>query len=234
MFSYAVATHWGTSSTSSTPDQVFLVVIDPSLTPTRSVSLLSVNDGPRIARVTPERAAQLSVTDGDAVPLAELGARIKAAGLAVHGADYLFYLPAEHQVLLRSETAASGIRQLTDADEALFARFADEASEDDLDDAFVELDHWKVFGAIVEGRLVSAASAYPWDGSTLADVGVITLPEFRGRGLARATVRALSASALNDGFEPQYRCQLDHAASVALAASAGFALFGEWDVVVEH
>ena len=88
-----------------------------------------------------------------------------------------------------------------------------------------------MFGTILDGRLVSAASMYPWDGSRLADLGVITLPEFRGRGLGRATVRAMSALAIDRGYEPQYRCQFDNASSVALAASAGFALFGDWDVV---
>jgi len=41
----------------------------------------------------------------------------------------------------------------------------------------------------------------------------------------------MSALAIESGYEPQYRCQFDNASSVALAASAGFALFGDWDVV---
>ena len=65
----------------------------------------------------------------------------------------------------------------------------------------------------------------------LADLGVITLPEFRGRGLARATVLAMAADALERGYEPQYRCQLDNAPSVALALASGFRRFGEWIVV---
>lgn len=72
---------------------------------------------------------------------------------------------------------------------------------------------------------------YPWRETRLADLGVITLPAFRGRGLATRTVRAISAQAIADGYEPQYRCQLDNAASIALAAAAGFARFGEWDVM---
>jgi predicted GNAT family acetyltransferase len=100
-----------------------------------------------------------------------------------------------------------------------------------MDDAFVELGHWLVMGTFADGRLVCAASMYPWRGTHLADVGVITLPGYRGRGLGRRTVRALSARALAEGYEPQYRCQLDNMPSAALARAAGFAQFGTWNVI---
>ena len=72
---------------------------------------------------------------------------------------------------------------------------------------------------------------YPWDGTRLADLGVITLAEFRGRGLARETVLAMSADALRRGYEPQYRCQLDNAPSVALALASEFRRFGDRAVI---
>jgi predicted GNAT family acetyltransferase len=62
---------------------------------------------------------------------------------------------------------------------------------------------------------------------------VITLPTYRGQGLAKATVRAISVRALSQGYEPQYRCQLGNAPSIALAESAGFVRFGTWDVISE-
>ena len=71
----------------------------------------------------------------------------------------------------------------------------------------------------------------PWQGTLLSDLGVITLPQYRGRGLVTRTVRALSARALSRGYEPQYRCQLDNEASVALAAAAGFSRYGTWHVI---
>ena len=73
---------------------------------------------------------------------------------------------------------------------------------------------------------------YPWGETRLADLGVITLPRFRGRGLGRATVRAMSAVALDWRYEPQYRCQLDNTASVTLARAAGFRRFGQWEVII--
>ncbi|WP_394770678.1 GNAT family N-acetyltransferase [Lacisediminihabitans sp.] len=207
-------------------------MIDPALAENRSVSLLKLDGGADILALTPERAVGLSLAAADRVDAATLATRIAHAGITLNDPDYLFYLPLAEQDAVRHEPAFAGTRRLTSDDEKAFARFADEAPEDDRDEAFVELDHWLVVGTFVDGRLVAAASMYPWDGTRLADLGTITLPEYRGRGLARATVRAISAQAIAMGYEPQYRRQLDNAPSVALARSAGFVRFGEWQVIV--
>lgn len=151
--------------------------------------------------------------------------------MALHGADYLFYFTDAEKHAVRGERGGAGVRRLTSDDGDVFAGFASAAPEHDLDDAFVELDHWAVFGSFEQDRLVSAASMYPWDDSRLADLGVITLPPFRGKGHARRVVRAISRYAYEQGYEPQYRCQLDNQASVALAKAAGLTLFGTWNVV---
>ncbi|WP_321170720.1 GNAT family N-acetyltransferase [Embleya scabrispora] len=65
----------------------------------------------------------------------------------------------------------------------------------------------------------------------MADLGVLTLPPYRGKGHARRLVRAISRHALARGYQPQYRCQLDNHASVAAAGAAGLTRFGTWDVV---
>jgi hypothetical protein len=46
-----------------------------------------------------------------------------------------------------------------------------------------------------------------------------------------AFVRAACRYAYARGLEPQYRCQRDNAASLALAAAAGLTWFGTWEVV---
>lgn len=120
---------------------------------------------------------------------------------------------------------------MTDRDGAIFSAFQSSATEQDLDDAYVELDHWAVFGSLDGDRLVCAASMYPWEDAPIADTGVLTLPPFRGRGHARRVVRSISRHACERGFEPQYRCQSDNAASAALAKAAGLALFGTWEVI---
>ena len=44
-------------------------------------------------------------------------------------------------------------------------------------------------------------------------------------------MRAISRYACEQGYEPQYRCQTDNLASVALAKTAGLTLFGTWEVI---
>jgi GNAT superfamily N-acetyltransferase len=231
MFSSVVTAHWIPATADRFTEHGIRVVIDSSLGENRSVSLLRVAGGEHILAVTPERAGELSLAASARVDAESLAGRIRDAGITLNDPDYLFYLSVAEQATLRDEPVGSP-RQLTSDDEEAFARFVAEAPEHDLDEAFVELDHWLVFGTFVDGRLASAASMYPWDATWLADLGVITLPQYRGRGLGRATVRAISAHAIARGYEPQYRCQLDNAHSVALANSAGFTNFGEWQVIV--
>lgn len=78
------------------------------------------------------------------------------------------------------------MRQLTEQDDAIFSAFESSASEQDLDDAYVELDHWAVFGSFEQNRLVCAASMYPWgEDVQIADLGILTLSAYRGKGHAR-------------------------------------------------
>lgn len=232
MFSQSIADSWlaGITKAELEPGWVRVVADEAAKHP---ISLLTLNDRCGIARIRPPLAAQLGVTNAELIDADILHAAIAAANIALNGADYVHYLPIETQQQLLAADCSEQTRQLTASDAEAFQAMIDSAPEDDIDEAYVELDHWLVYGTFVDGKLVCAASMYPWDGTLLADLGVITPPKFRGRGYARETVRAMSAHALRDGYEPQYRCQLDNAASVALAASAGFARFGEWDVAVD-
>ena len=233
MFSPAVLAHWipAAADAHSDPHDRLRVVVDDTLPDNRSVMLLELVAGGGYLTLTPGRATQSGLVAGGLVDPADVRRSLAGVGVALHDPDHLFYLPLEDQAALLDETPAAGTRALDARDEPAFARFTAAAPEADLDEAFVELDHWLVVGSFVDDRLVSAASSYPWAGTTLADVGVLTLPDHQGRGLARRTVRALSGRALARGHEPQYRCQLDNTASIALAASAGLEHFGTWDVI---
>lgn len=232
MFSALVTQHWIPDFPGHAAGTGVRVVIDASLGANRSVSLLTLGDGLQILALSPESASRLSLSDAECVDAARLAAGLAGAGIILNDPDHIFYLPVEDQPALRGASVPGATRRLTIDDEEAFARFAAQAPEVDLDEAFVELDHWLVFGTFVDGRLAAAASMYPWDDTRLADLGVITLPDFRGRGLGRATVRAISAQAIENGYEPQYRCQFDNTGSIALARSAGFAPFGDWQVIL--
>ncbi|ACQ81057.1 GCN5-related protein N-acetyltransferase [Beutenbergia cavernae DSM 12333] len=208
----------------------FSLTINADLGEDRRVTVLTTSDGTVRAAVTPALAERAGLATGT-FSASSFRARLAETGITVHDPDNLFYFPESEHAALQREAAADGVRRLTASDGAAFAAFEAAAPEADRDDAFVELDHWAVVGAFAAGRLVSAASAYPWRDAPVADIGVLTVPDSRGRGHARAVVRALSAYALGEGYEPQYRCQLDNVASAATARRAGLTLFGTWEVV---
>jgi RimJ/RimL family protein N-acetyltransferase len=234
VFSPVVTAFWDTAfSGQSAGTRRFALVVNADLNEDRRVMILTSGDTVR-AVMTPAVARMVGVsTDGASGPFTESDLRqaLRHAGVALHGADRLHYfLETDRDTLLR-EAVGVDVRHLTLGDAAAFTEFETIAPAQDRDDAYVELDHWAVFGAFVRDRLVSVASAYPWGGAQIADIGVLTLPEFRGRGHARAVVRALCRHAATQGYEPQYRCQLDNEPSIAVAKTAGLTFFGTWEVV---
>jgi GNAT superfamily N-acetyltransferase len=346
MFPSVVTDLWlgpHTAGASLCGSDTFVVTVDPDLPEDRRLNVLKTTDGKTYVLLTPAVAAVLGLAAGRHVDELLFQQRLAAAGITLNGADHLFYYPNSARAELLAEPDDSAVRQLTQDDAAVFAAFEAEAPPEDLDNAYVELDHWAVFGAFAGtadqtaaeagdgdqsgagdqiaagagdgdwtgagdqtgggdptvagaadgdrtgagdktgagdgagdqtapgagagagagsgdqtgsadqtaagagggdragagagdragdgGWLGCAASMYPWGDAPVADLGVLTLPRFRGQGYGRRVVRAMSRYALARGYEPQYRCQLDNHASVALAGSAGLVPFGTWDIV---
>lgn len=205
----------------------FALSVAPTLNRKRPAMMLERSDGRTQAAITPELAD--AIGDDEVGPLTAGGLldRLVDEGVVLHDPDFLFYLPAD----ARPKTSeVKFARQLTQADRAAFEAFQTAAPEQDREDAFVELDHWAVFGCFDGNRLVSAASAILWDESPVADLGVLTLPDARGKRYAHAVVQSINGFCREQGYEPQYRCQLDNHASVALAKACGLMLFGKWVV----
>jgi len=205
------------------------IVSDPALPDNRRVTLMSVGGVATIAALSPAMADRVLIR-----PVAdesELRTALADAHVVLHPTDAVFYVSLSAKADLISEPDQPNVRRLTEQDRDVFDVFASAAPTQDLDDAYVELDHWAVFGAFRGDQLVCAASMYPWGGSDLADLGVIALPEFRRQGISRSVVRAACRHAYSRNHEPQYRCQLDNTGSRALAGSAGLTWFGNWEVV---
>lgn len=208
----------------------FRLAIDASIEPDAMAQILYRGDQTfaLIAPVLSENPAVRDARDEES-----LRAALAASGIEMNGPDFLHFLPEGKKARLSVTPNPSHIRLLTDQDAELFAKFANSCPADDFEEAFVELQHWAVYGAFDDGRIVAAGSAYPYDEITsLADLGVVTLPSHRGRGLGRDVIHALARHAIERGFEPQYRCQIDNAPSVTLAARSGFERFASWDVSV--
>lgn len=201
--------------------------VSEKLNPKRPAMMLEGMDGSVRTVLRPELIDRIGPYAAGATSIAGIQDQLARGGVSLHDPDYLFYLPADTSVAPDRSAVA---RRLTIEDRAAFEAFQADASEQDRDDAFVEIDHWAVFGCFDGDRLVSAASACPWETAPVADLGVLTLPDVRGRDFARAVVLTISYFSRLEGYEPQYRCQLDNLAFVALAKSCGFALFGKWIV----
>ncbi|GAA2439863.1 GNAT family N-acetyltransferase [Mycolicibacterium llatzerense] len=218
-------------------NEYLTITANPDLDDNERVTILRTADDDRVSI-----AVSPAVADALAKDIAALGnptetdvrAALAAQGVVLNGADSVFYLSDSTADDILGDTESINVRRLTERDADMFAAFKAAVSEEDWDGAYVELDHWAVFGAFDDRQhLVSIGSMYPWDDEyPLADLGVLTTSAARGRGHAKTLVRGMFRYALTEGYEPQYRCQLDNAASNKLAASLDLQIFGQWEVVI--
>ncbi len=209
-------------------DRAVSLTIDASLDTVQAAMILTREDGTAAVALQPPLAERAGLLDANPLPLPDVRARLAASGIVLNDPDFLFYRAADRPL---EQAPSDAVRRLTEADRDAFDRFYRSASPQDRDDAWVEFDHAAVFGSFDGDRLICAASMVPWRESPLVDLGVLTLPDARGRGHARTVIAAIADHAVGAGHEPQYRCQTDNHASVALARSAGFQSLGRWEVI---
>lgn len=235
MVNDVIAAHWNLPTTRGetlVDLPGFTVIVDPTLKETRRVIELIAPDGSHRFSLRPEVAEAITLSTSPPANADALLASLAAAGEKFHDWELVFYQSPAARQAVEAEAAADGIRVITAADAELFTAFEAANTEDDLEEAYVEADHWLAMAHLGEdGAITAAASAYPWDGTLLADVGVITAPGARGKGLATAVVRAISRLIIDKGYEPQYRCQDINTGSKATAAKSGYELFARWRVV---
>jgi RimJ/RimL family protein N-acetyltransferase len=86
------------------------------------------------------------------------------------------------------------------------------------------------YGIEEEGRLVAAGNMTPYRGLP-ADVGLVTRPDARGRGLAKRLAATMVWDALSDVGIVRYRALVTNVASLRIAESLGFERRGENYVV---
>ena len=77
------------------------------------------------------------------------------------------------------------------------------------------------WGAFANGQLVSIACSF-FVGFNYEDVGVVTEPEFRGRGLAEASARAGCQEIRRRGRTPTWAAGSENSASLRVAEKLGF------------
>lgn len=218
-------------------NECLTITVNSDLDDDERVTILRIADDDRVRIAVNPAVAEVVAKDIAALgnpTETDIRAALAARGIALNGTDNVFYLSDSAVDDILSDMGSPRVRELTDADADIFASFKAAASEEDWDGAYVELDHWAVFGAFDDdGVLVSIGSMYPWDDEfPLADIGVLTLDSARRCGHAKTLVRTMFRYALTEGYEPQYRCQLDNAASIGLAAGLDLQLFGQWEIVL--
>jgi len=111
--------------------------ISDRLNPKRPAMILELTDGSVRAVVTSAIAERSGIADSDGFSPDDLKIRLRDAGVTLHDPDFLFYLSTDER-LPSDPTKAP--RQLTDADRTAFDVFYNTASEQDREDAWVELD----------------------------------------------------------------------------------------------
>src|SRR5699024_9027834 len=193
VFSLVVSNFWDRSLAGTVVDEneSIRLTLDSHLPPEQAVGILTTEDAVRVCLHPKVAAAAGLDRPPQRLEPAQVRARLQAGGVPLNGADHLHYFPQAAAEQLSAEPDAPGVRELTADDADLFAAFTAACREEDLDEAYVELDHWLVVGVLRPGVPVAAARAYVWQDSALADVGVITHPQHRRQGHARAVVRAI-------------------------------------------
>jgi GNAT superfamily N-acetyltransferase len=81
-----------------------------------------------------------------------------------------------------------------------------------------------VFGCFAGDRLAAAGMLERW-GERLLHIGIVTHPDYRGRGYGKAVVSAMSAHGLATGGVLQYRTLQANLPSVGIAQALGFQRF---------
>ena len=120
---------------------------------------------------------------------------------------------------LDPETARSIARPLTSQDRPLVEAFQAGSSDD-------YLDHEKrpLIGVVLEGRLLSLAHSSRRT-TQACELGIDTLPEARQKGYALAATVVWTQLILQEGLVPLYSAEMPNAASLRLAAAAGYRAF---------
>ena len=115
------------------------------------------------------------------------------------------------------------MRQLTEADAESMSVLHAANTPADVDESYVEVTHQIAFGCFLDKLLVAAASGYERTG--FLDIGVLTHPEFRKKGLGKSVVGGLCDWANQHNIIAQYRHNITNTGSQNVARSLNFKIY---------
>ncbi|HMN63221.1 MAG TPA: GNAT family N-acetyltransferase, partial [Anaerolinea sp.] len=137
-----------------------------------------------------------------------------------HGLFFYLYPPDLPNYL---PAAPFTLRQLTPADQGAMEDLHAALTTAEVEEGAVEVSHEVAFGCFLNDQLVAASSGYRRTG--FMDIGVLTHPRFRRRGLGKAVVGRLCEWIIHQGLIAQYRCDETNAGSRAVAEGLNFRLY---------
>ena len=117
-------------------------------------------------------------------------------------------------------------RELDQADQADFEGFLKSCADLDVEYSALKAGRLPTACVFVNGQIVAAAGYESQDG-LLAHIGVLTHPDYRGKGYAKKAVSHITSIALDKNIGIQYRTLKSNTASVELARRLGFTTFAE-------
>ncbi|WP_412539960.1 GNAT family N-acetyltransferase [Longispora sp. K20-0274] len=135
--------------------------------------------------------------------------------------------PSQHHYLTSADRLPdhSGIRRLNPGDHLALAELRSACPEEDWEEGGFADEPGALFGAFDDGRLLAAANLTNWNGQP-TDVGLLTRPDARGRGLATRAASAACAHALRLHGIVRYRTLVANPASMTIARRLGGTPYG--------
>ncbi len=133
--------------------------------------------------------------------------------------DKLMYLYPANLKIFTPDTGVV-VRKLQEEDQKYINELNNSCTKEEVDNTFLALDEVGAWGCFIDNRLVSAVSYADW--GLYGDFGVLTHPEYRGQGLAKAVLSAGCKEAIFIGKIPIYRCHITLFSSINTAKPVGF------------
>lgn len=144
----------------------------------------------------------------------------KEHGIEFRWRDFIWYFPPD----VYEAPSDARVRLLTDSDADALSYLLSVCTEDECELANISIEQEIPLGLFENNRLLAVAS-FIFDGDLIADVGVITHPQYRQCGLGKTVVVELVRKGIENGRIVQYTTQEINTGSKRLAEAIGFWLY---------